>query len=85
MIRELDALLDYIDDEQRRAAKRLKDSGESPVAMSIATAAYESPGTHQKLTERGVGSHSSVSCRGTSHAELRPGPVTASRGVLRSP
>jgi hypothetical protein len=43
VIFELDALLDYINDEQRRAANRLKDSGESPVAMSIATAAYESP------------------------------------------
>lgn len=43
VILELDALLDHIDDEQRRAAKRLKDSGESPIAMSIATAAYESP------------------------------------------
>lgn len=43
VILELDELLDYIDDEQQRAAKRLKDSGESPIAMSIATAAYESP------------------------------------------
>ena len=43
VILELDALLNYIDDEQRRAAKRLKDSGDSPVAMSITTAAYESP------------------------------------------
>jgi hypothetical protein len=43
MILELDELLDYINDEQRRAAKRLKDSGDSPIAMSIATAAYESP------------------------------------------
>jgi hypothetical protein len=43
VILELDELLDYIDDEQRRAAKRLKDSGDSPIAMTIATAAYESP------------------------------------------
>lgn len=43
VILELDALLDYIDDEQRRAAKRLKDSGDRPIAMNIATAAYESP------------------------------------------
>jgi hypothetical protein len=43
VILELDALLNYIDDEQQRAAKRLKGSGESPIAMSIATAAYESP------------------------------------------
>jgi hypothetical protein len=43
VIVELDALLDYIHDEQRLAAKRLKDSGENPVMMSIATAAYESP------------------------------------------
>ena len=43
VIVEQDALLHYIDDEQRRAAKRLKDSGERPIAMSIATAAYESP------------------------------------------
>lgn len=43
VILELDALLNHIDDEQRRAAKRLKDSGDSPIAMSIATAAYESP------------------------------------------
>lgn len=43
VILDLDALLHYIDDEQRRAAKRLGDSGESPIAMSIATAAYESP------------------------------------------
>jgi hypothetical protein len=48
VILELDALLNYIDDEQRRAAKRLKDSGESPIAMSIATAAYESPGDAPK-------------------------------------
>jgi hypothetical protein len=47
----VDALLDYIDDEQRWAAtggKRLKDSGESPIEMSIATAAYESPGDAPK-------------------------------------
>jgi hypothetical protein len=44
VILELDALLDYIVDEQRRAARRLKDSGERPIAMSVATAAYESPG-----------------------------------------
>ena len=43
VIVDLDALLDYIADEQRQAAKRLKDSGEGPIAMSIATAAYESP------------------------------------------
>jgi hypothetical protein len=43
VILELDALLDYINDEQRRAVKRLKDSGDSPIAMNIATAAYESP------------------------------------------
>jgi hypothetical protein len=43
VIFELDALLNYIADEQRRGAKRLKASGESPIAMSIATAAYESP------------------------------------------
>lgn len=43
VILELDALLDYINDEQRRAARRLKYSGESPIAMNIATAAYESP------------------------------------------
>lgn len=44
VILELDELLAYIDDERRRAAKRLKkDSGESPIAMNIATAAYESP------------------------------------------
>ncbi len=42
VVLELDELLDYISDEQRRAAKRLKDSGDSPIAMSIATAAYES-------------------------------------------
>jgi hypothetical protein len=43
VILELDALLDYINDEQQRAARRLKDSGESPISMNIATAAYESP------------------------------------------
>lgn len=43
VIVELDILLDYINDEQRRAENRLKDSGETQVAMSIATAAYESP------------------------------------------
>ncbi len=43
VILELDELLAYINDEQRRAAKRLKDSGDSPIAMNIATAAYESP------------------------------------------
>jgi hypothetical protein len=43
VILELDALRTYIDDEQRWAAKRLKNSAESPIAMSIATAAYESP------------------------------------------
>lgn len=43
VVLELDTLFIYIDDEQRRAAKRLKDSGGSPLAMSIASAAYESP------------------------------------------
>ena len=43
VILELDALLAYVNDEQRRAAKRLKDSGDSPIAMNIATAAYQSP------------------------------------------
>ena len=43
VVLDLDALLNDIDDEQRRATKRLTDSGENPIAMSIATAAYESP------------------------------------------
>jgi hypothetical protein len=43
VILELDELLDYINDEQRQAAKRLKNSGKSPIAMNVATAAYESP------------------------------------------
>jgi hypothetical protein len=43
VIRELDELADYIDEEQRRAAKRLEESGERPIAMDVVMAAYESP------------------------------------------
>lgn len=42
VIDELDELLDYIHDEQRRATKRLEESGESPIRMNVVMAAYES-------------------------------------------